>query len=55
MKHTLSRFAPSTSLVLLRTPGVGSLPRGGAVIAWVYSLGLLQFHAMRLARRAVDH
>jgi len=53
MKHPLSRFAPSPSLTL--RAGGGRSQRGGAALARLPAHGPRPFHAMRVARSAMEN
>ena len=55
MKHPLSRFAPSPSLVSLRESGGGRPQRRGAALARGHWLGLRQFHASWVAHGTVEN
>ncbi len=55
MKHPLSRFAPSPSLYALRATGGGRSQCGGAALARLPWLGPRPFHALRVARSAMDN
>ncbi len=53
MTHPLSRCAASPSLTL--RVGGGRSQRGGAATARLPGLGLRRFHALWVARSAMDH